>query len=220
MVDAYSKWIDIHVMNSTTSEATIAKLQQTFATHGLCDLIISDSKEFADYVKLNGIEHRTSAPLHPASNGCAERAVQSFKEGMKKIKEGTVRKKLNRFLFNYRITPQSTTALVPSELLMKRKLKSRLDLVFPNIEKRVQERQQKKHYHDKKSVNRQINVGQGVFARNFAIGSKIKWIPGEVIKQSGPLSFHIKLPDGHVIRKKYYITSHQSTKLRLHKQRK
>ncbi|CAG2195305.1 unnamed protein product [Mytilus edulis] len=91
---------------------------------------------------------------------------------------------------------------LPSELLMKRKLKSRLDLVFPNIEKRVQERQQKqKHYHDKKSVNRQINVGQGVFARNFAIGSKIKWIPGEVIKQSGPLSFHIKLQDGRVIRR-------------------
>ncbi|CAG2235627.1 unnamed protein product [Mytilus edulis] len=202
MVDAYSKWIDIHVMNSTTSEATIAKLEQTFATHGLCDLIISDngaaftSKEFADYVKSNGIEHRTSAPWHPASNGCAERAVQSFKEGMKKIKEGTIQEKLNR------ITPQTTTGLAPSELLMKRKLKSRLDLVFPNIEKRVQERQQKqKHYHDKKSVNRQINVGQGVFARNFAIGSKIKWIPGEVIKQSGPLSFHIKLQDGRVIRR-------------------
>ncbi|CAC5370730.1 unnamed protein product [Mytilus coruscus] len=206
MVDAYSKWIDIHVMNSTTSEATIAKLQQTFATHGLCDLIISDngaaftSKEFADYVKSNGIEHRTSAPWHPASNGCAERAVQSFKEGMKKIKEGTVQEKLNRFLFNYCITPQTKTGLAPSELLMKRKLKSRLDLFFPNIEKRVQERQQKqKHYHNKKSVNRQINIGQGVFARNFAIGSKIKWIQGEVIKQSGPLSFHIKLPDGHVI---------------------
>ncbi|VDI15718.1 Hypothetical predicted protein [Mytilus galloprovincialis] len=106
------------------------------ATHGLCDLIISDngaaftSKEFADYVKSNGIEHRTSAPWHPASNGCAERAVQSFKEGMKKIKEGTIQEKLNRFLFNYRITPQTTTGLAPSELLMKRKLKSRLDLVF------------------------------------------------------------------------------------------
>ncbi|XP_063447145.1 uncharacterized protein K02A2.6-like [Mytilus trossulus] len=98
MVDAYSKWIDIHVMNSTTSEATIAKLQQTFATHGLCDLIISDngaaftSKEFADYVKSNGIEHRTSAPWHPSSNGCAERAVQSFKEGMKKSKKELSRK--------------------------------------------------------------------------------------------------------------------------------
>ncbi|CAG2228036.1 unnamed protein product [Mytilus edulis] len=97
---------------------------------------------------------------------------------------------------------EKTPGLAPSELLIKRKLKSRLDLVFPNIEKRVQERQQKqKHYHDKKSVNRQINVGQGVFARNFAIGSKIKWIPGEVIKQSGPLSFHIKLQDGRVIRR-------------------
>ncbi|CAG2234275.1 Uncharacterized protein K02A2.6 [Mytilus edulis] len=151
LVDAYSKWIDMHVMNYSISEATIAKLQLTFATHGLCDLIISDngaaftSKEFDDYVKSNGIVHRTSAPWHPASNGCAERAVQSFKEGMKKIKKGTVQEKLNRFLFNYRITLQTTKGLAPSELLMKRKLKSRLDLVSPNIEKRVQERQQNRN---------------------------------------------------------------------------
>lgn len=121
---------------------------------------------------------------------------------MKKIKEGNVQEKLNRFLFNYRITPQTTTGLAPSEMLMKRKLKSRLDLVFPNVENQVQEKQYKqKQYHDKKSVNRQINAGQTVFARNFANSSTVKWITGEVIKQSGPLSYHIKLLDGRVIRR-------------------
>ncbi|VDI55684.1 Hypothetical predicted protein [Mytilus galloprovincialis] len=86
IVDAYSKWIDIHIMSSTTSEATVDKLKQTFATHGLCDLIITDngtaftSREFAEFIRVNGIKHRTTAPWHPASNGCAERAVQTFKE--------------------------------------------------------------------------------------------------------------------------------------------
>ncbi|CAG2214134.1 unnamed protein product [Mytilus edulis] len=104
MVDAYSKWMDIYVMNSTTSGSYDCKTSTNVCNTWICDLIISDngaaftSKEFADYVKSNGIEHRTSTPWHPASTGCAERAVKSFKEGMKKIKERTIQEKLNRFL--------------------------------------------------------------------------------------------------------------------------
>ena len=47
--------------------------------------------------------------------------------------EGSLRQKLARFLFNYRITPQSTTEVSPSELLMNRKLRSVLDLLNPNL---------------------------------------------------------------------------------------
>ena len=35
LVDAYSKWLEVHVMKSTTSTATIEKLREIFATHGL-----------------------------------------------------------------------------------------------------------------------------------------------------------------------------------------
>lgn len=35
VIDAYSKWIDVHMKKSTTSAATIEKLREIFATHGL-----------------------------------------------------------------------------------------------------------------------------------------------------------------------------------------
>ena len=43
VVDAYSKGLDVQLMNSVTSESTIAKLKNTFATHGLPQKIVTDN---------------------------------------------------------------------------------------------------------------------------------------------------------------------------------
>ena len=48
------------------------------------------SAEFEQFLKKNGIHHKTSAPYHPATNGQAERAVQTVKRGIKKMKLGTL----------------------------------------------------------------------------------------------------------------------------------
>ena len=90
IVDSHSKWIKAHVVNSATSQATIEKLRLVFATHGLPEVIVSDngtsfmSEEFSAFIHNNGIKHLTSAPYHPASNGLAERAVQTLKNALKK----------------------------------------------------------------------------------------------------------------------------------------
>lgn len=41
IVDAYSKWLDVHVMNASTSLATIEKLRITFANQGLPEVLVS-----------------------------------------------------------------------------------------------------------------------------------------------------------------------------------
>ena len=48
------------------------------------------SAEFEDFLARNGIRHLTSAPYHPQSNGLAEQAVQSIKNGLKKVTTGNV----------------------------------------------------------------------------------------------------------------------------------
>ena len=147
VIDAYSKWLEVHCMKSTTSNATIEKLREIFATHGLPATLVSDngsnftSSEFEEFMKRNGIKHIKVAPYHPASNGLAERAVRLLKEGVEKMGEGSIQNKISRFLLRYRTTPHSTTGVPPAELLMKRKLHTQLDRIFPSVADRVRSKQ-------------------------------------------------------------------------------
>ena len=71
--------------------------------------------------------------------------------------------KLQRFLLNYRTTPQGTTGIPPSQLLMGRQLRSRLDQVIPDLTKHVQDVQvSQKHYHDKHTRCRKFALGDSV----------------------------------------------------------
>ena len=43
IIDAHSKWMDIHCVNSATSSVTIDKMRSTFASHGLPEIVVSDN---------------------------------------------------------------------------------------------------------------------------------------------------------------------------------
>lgn len=142
LVDAHSKWMDVVMMKNITTAQTIEKLRIIFATHGLPQKIVTDngpsftSHQFKEFMDKNGILHITSAPYHPSTNGLAERAVQSFKLGLKRTTGDSIQDRLSKYLFKYRITPHSTTGVPPAELLMGRKLQSRLDLLYPNFQRK------------------------------------------------------------------------------------
>ncbi|XP_058024044.1 uncharacterized protein K02A2.6-like, partial [Ahaetulla prasina] len=91
-VDAYSKWLEIILMKSTTAEAVISVLRHLFVTHGLPDTLVSDNgpqftaTQFEGYLAEEGIRHVLSAPFHPATNGLAERFVRSAKEALSRIR--------------------------------------------------------------------------------------------------------------------------------------
>ena len=126
VVDAYSKWMEVEGVNAVTSTVTIEHLRAIFATHGFPEVLVTDngtvfcSAEFNQFTNYNGIHHIKTAPYHPSSNGLAERAVQTFKMGIKKQTSGTIKTKISRFLFQYRITPHTTTGVSPAQLLLSR----------------------------------------------------------------------------------------------------
>ena len=200
MVDAYSKWLEVHPTNVATSRATIEKPRATFAIHAIPTTLVSDngsnfcSEEFEDFMRKNGIHHRIT--LHRT-----ERAVQTFKDGMKKMsEEGSLETRISRFLFKYRITPLSTTGLTPAEMLMGRKPRSRLDLLHPDIRNRVQnEQMRQKEIHDQHGVDRRLQPGNTVYAREF--GKQEKWCPGVITTKTGPVSYTVQLNDDREVRR-------------------
>ena len=139
MIDAYSKWLEVHEMGtSTTASTTIEVMRQVFSFHGIPRRSVTDngpqfrSVEFQDFKKGNDVKHPLTPPYHPSSNGQAERAVQIFKRAMKTRPKGrTIRHQISILLLQYRSTPNTSTGKTPSELLMKRVLQTRLSLVKP-----------------------------------------------------------------------------------------
>ncbi|XP_041565110.1 uncharacterized protein K02A2.6-like [Drosophila elegans] len=96
-VDAYSQFPFVIQMSSTTTANTIAALSSIFAIEGYPKTMVSDNgpqltaDAFEEFCKLHGIKHITTAPFHPASNGLAERFVQTFKFAVKKnLKDGSL----------------------------------------------------------------------------------------------------------------------------------
>ena len=195
IIDAHSKWIEAVCTPSTSSASVIEVIRTLFAQFGVPEMVVTDSgtgfvsSEFEQFLKSNGVKHTTSAPYHPASKGLAERAVQIVKKGLKKQTTGTM---LAKILL---ISPQTTTGTSPAELLLGRRPRSRLDLLRPNTAERVEEKQQQqKAQHDRKALPRTFRVGDTVFMKNFGAGRR--WLPGQVVEMSGPVSFHVLLEDG------------------------
>ena len=77
--------------------------------------------EFVEFCKHNHIKHITVSPHHPASNGLAERDVQIFKRGVKRL-SGNINENISHFLLYYRSTPQPTTGDSPSMLMLNRQI--------------------------------------------------------------------------------------------------
>ena len=149
------------------------------------------SEEFSQFMNQNGILHLTSVPYHPATKGKAEWFVQTFKHALNAMKgeSGSVNKKLAKFLLAYRNTPHSVTGQTPANLFMMRTLRSRLDMLKPDVSKRIYNKQLKQ-LGGRQTKLREFEPGQLVLARNYMTGPK--WVQGTVVSRSGHLSYQVK----------------------------
>ena len=70
---------------------------------------------------------------------------------------------------------------------MNRKIRTRLDLLYPDVESRVAKNvSRQKAMHDVHAKAREFLVGQRVMLRDLQDGPK--WVPGVVVGRQGPLS--------------------------------
>ena len=195
------------LVTSATSKETIDKLRNLSATFGLPDQLVSDngsvftSEEFTEFVKKNGLSHVKVAPYHPQSNGLVERAIQTMKANVLRQTEGSLETKLARFLFAYRTTPQSTTTVNPAELMFGRKIKTRLDMLHPDLRSKVISHQHRqKDDHDRHhSQFRAFREGKKVYVRNYRSGPN--WLEGKIIQVLGPVSYTVQMSDGKLLKR-------------------
>ncbi|CAH8498480.1 unnamed protein product [Schistosoma intercalatum] len=203
VVDAYSKWPEIFLMEHPTASCTVSKLRQLFSRFGIPELIVSDngtqftSEIFSQFCRQNGIQHIRTPPYHPQSNGQVERFVSTFKNALKKSKgEGTTEDILERFLFIYRSTPnpQTINGLSPAEALLGRKIRTHFDVIRPTpaIEPQRNLSMEKQFNRHHGAQRRLFTVGQKVLAMDYR-GKHPTWTAGRILKKKGSVVYEVSV---------------------------
>lgn len=134
-------------MSKTNADIVAQELDNIFAVFGLAGVIVSDngppfsSSYFRKYCELRNIEHIFSPPYHPASNGLAERAVQTTKAVLGKLIESDsysqllIDNEVNKFLHHHRQTPTTEDNIKPNESIFA--FSSRTELSSITAEKQL-----------------------------------------------------------------------------------
>ncbi|XP_054259670.1 uncharacterized protein LOC128984379 [Macrosteles quadrilineatus] len=153
---------------------------------------IFTSDTFHQFCKEGGIFQKFTAPGHPATNGLAERNIQTLKNRLFTMIEEpfTMKQKVREILFRYRATPLAS-GKTPSEPFLNRQIRIKLDALKPPK-------------HQKSSIQhtkaRQYKVGDRVQARYYS-NNKNLWKPGTIIEKYGLLHYLIRLDSGYIFKR-------------------
>ncbi|KAG7304206.1 hypothetical protein JYU34_011144 [Plutella xylostella] len=226
-IDAHTKWVECYLMEKTDSKSVLDKLSEIFCRYGLVRTLVTDngsnfvSIEFEDFCNKNGIQHLTSAPYHPASNGQAENTVKSVKKALKIILKPTdnqnmTQKIINKYLFDYRNSVHCTTGFSPAQLMIGRPLRCRFDLLRDNtgepstMSLSTQAKQnvscqqilQTKQYGGRRLI--QFSVGDAVLVKHvYNNGNKSVWKNGTIKSKIGTTVYMVFIHDLGVTVKKH-----------------
>ena len=137
VMDDYSRFPEIEIVYSTSSQSTLPKLDAIFARQGIPEVVKTDNgppfngEPFAAWAKYVGFHHRKITPRWPEANGEAERFMRTLNKAVQtaQVGKGSWKQEIWKFLRHYRATPHSTTGLSPCELLNGRKLRTEIPVI-------------------------------------------------------------------------------------------
>lgn len=185
-----------------TAKDVINHMKSIFARHGVPETLVSDngpqyaSREFEDFTRDYDFIHVTSSPRHPSGNGEAERAVRTIKNLLKFTEDPY------SALLNYRATPLSS-GYSPAELLMSRKLRTKLPIINKKLEAKLPDRQDVQEKHTKTSLRQKQSFDTRHRAkplRTLEFNDEV-WIDdrqesGTISSQVAPRSYIVDTPSG------------------------
>ena len=203
MVDRFSGYFFVERLRKTATDDIIRKLRDWFLEHGFPTVIRTDGgpqfrSGFNAFCTQHHIEHETSSPYNPQSNGLAESAVKNAKYLLKKCtNEGS---SFREALLEWRNLPRAD-GLSPAEMFFGRRQKTQLPAFInvdtsPNAERREATLQQKRDYDNKGArKSSKLSIGERVWILNTKNG---EWDHHGIIIAEAPsqASFRIKQDDG------------------------
>ncbi|KAJ8000091.1 hypothetical protein DPEC_G00201250 [Dallia pectoralis] len=137
LTDYYSKWPEVAFTSTVTTEVITRFLATVFSQEGNPNYLVSDngcqftSHAFAIFLKEREIKHLRSSVYYPRANRAIERFNRVLKECLQTAERTHKpwKQAVTEFLQIYRATTDATTGATPFELLRKRKMRTKLNLL-------------------------------------------------------------------------------------------
>lgn len=180
--DYYSKWLDIKHINTKSARSIINALIDVFSYFGIPGEIVSDhvpfdSRECKEFAKEWGFTFVYTSPRYPQANGMAEKGVQIAKKMLYKCLEDKSDYRLS--LLNYRASPVSGTNVSPSELLMNRRLRTKLLVSTHYLQPKMIRSADQQQFENIRNRNIKNYNKTSRFKSPFVVGQNI-WFKKEV----------------------------------------
>ena len=226
VVDYTSRFPIVRDLKSMSAQHIVEHIRLIFSEYGWPDTPVSDNglcyvaETFTNLMKEYAVNHITSSPHYPQSNGLAEKFVQMVKNLFHKAKdEGT---DIHKCLMIYHNTPLASTSKSPMQMLQQRSARSQL--LLSNAARRqlgiaVEQPSSNKNQH--------------LPAHNFHIGQEVmcqspitkRWFPATIKALCpDPKSYQIETQEGIAYRRTQNhlkpFKSHQKTQTKEQYQQK
>ena len=197
LIDYFSKFLIVHKLPNSTSNAVIKELGLIFTEFGKPFILCSDngpcyaSQEFQFFMKDWYIKSITSSPYFHQSNGLTESMVKTSKNLIEKSLQ--LNKPWFYLLHEHRITPISENIPSPAEILFRRRMRSNLSIIPSQL---MNPRISKQWEEIVKKENKLYTTGHNDTEMDLEVGQPI-WHQDPHMKRWNTGTIHRELEEPH-----------------------